>query len=66
MCVEAGPVLGAESVDFLLNSCDLKIWSEDHIRHVPRCLPNCPVFERAKTLSCLACLLDIRTKSCEI
>jgi hypothetical protein len=27
MCVEAGPVLGAESVDFLCNVCDLKILS---------------------------------------
>jgi hypothetical protein len=35
MCVEAGPVLGAESVDFLFNWCDLKVFSEDHIRHVP-------------------------------
>jgi hypothetical protein len=30
MCVEAVPVLGAESVDFLFNLCDLKILSEDH------------------------------------
>jgi hypothetical protein len=38
MCVEAVPVLGAESVDFLFNLCDLKILSEDHIRHVPWCI----------------------------
>jgi hypothetical protein len=38
MCVEADPVLGAESVDFLFNWCDLKILSEDHIRHVPWCV----------------------------
>jgi hypothetical protein len=31
-------VLGAESVDFLFNRCDLKILSEDHIRHVPWCI----------------------------
>jgi hypothetical protein len=35
MCVEVVPVLGAESVDFLFNSCDLKILLEDHIQHVP-------------------------------
>jgi hypothetical protein len=34
-CVEAVPVLGAESVDVLFNLRDLKILSEDHIRHVP-------------------------------
>jgi hypothetical protein len=38
MWVEAVPVLGAESVDFLFNPCDLKILSEDHIRHVPWCV----------------------------
>jgi hypothetical protein len=38
MCREAVPVLGAESVDFLFNLCDLKILSEDHIRHVPWCI----------------------------
>jgi hypothetical protein len=38
MCVEAVPVLGAESVDFLFNWCDLKILSEGHIRHVPWCI----------------------------
>jgi hypothetical protein len=38
MCVEAVPVLGAESVDFPFNWCDLKILSEDRIRHVPRCI----------------------------
>jgi hypothetical protein len=38
MCVEEVPVLGAESVDFLFNWCDLKILSEDHIRHVPWCI----------------------------
>jgi hypothetical protein len=38
MCVEAVPVMGAESVDFLVNSCDLKILSEDHIRHEPWCI----------------------------
>jgi hypothetical protein len=38
MCIEAVPVLGAESVDFLFNWCDLKILSEDHIRHVPWCI----------------------------
>jgi hypothetical protein len=27
MCVEAVPVLGVESVDFLFNWCDLKILS---------------------------------------
>jgi hypothetical protein len=32
MCVEAARVLGAESVDFLFNSCDLKILWKDHIR----------------------------------
>jgi hypothetical protein len=37
-CVEAVPVLDAESVDFLHNWCDLKILSEDHIRHVPWCI----------------------------
>jgi hypothetical protein len=35
MCVEAVPVLGVESADFLFNWCDLKILSEDYIRHVP-------------------------------
>jgi hypothetical protein len=35
MFVEAVPVVSAESVDFLFNLCDLKILSEDHIRHVP-------------------------------
>jgi hypothetical protein len=35
MCVEAVPVLGAESMDSLFNSCDLKILSVHHIRHVP-------------------------------
>jgi hypothetical protein len=35
MCVEAVPVLGAEYVNFLFNLRDLKILSEDHIRHVP-------------------------------
>jgi hypothetical protein len=34
MCVEAVPVLGAESADFLFNWCDLRILSEDHILHV--------------------------------
>jgi hypothetical protein len=38
MCVEAGPVLGAESVDFLFNLCNLKILSEDHMRNVPWCI----------------------------
>jgi hypothetical protein len=38
MCVEAVPVLGAESVDFLFNLYDLKILSENHIRHVPWCI----------------------------
>jgi hypothetical protein len=38
VCVEAVPVLGAESVDFLFNWRDLKISSEDHIRHVPWCI----------------------------
>jgi hypothetical protein len=38
MCVEAVPVLGVESVEFLFNWCDLKILSEDHIRHVPWCI----------------------------
>jgi hypothetical protein len=37
-CVGAVPVLGAESVDFLFNWCDLRILSEDHIRHVPWCI----------------------------
>jgi hypothetical protein len=36
--VEAVPVLGAEYMDFLFNWCDLKILSEDHIRHVPWCI----------------------------
>jgi hypothetical protein len=30
MCVEAVPVLGAESADFLFYRCDLKILLEDH------------------------------------
>jgi hypothetical protein len=34
MCVEAVP----ESLDFLFNGCDLKILSEDYIRHVPWCI----------------------------
>jgi hypothetical protein len=38
MCVKAVAVLGAESVDFLFNCCDLKILSEDRIRHVPWCV----------------------------
>jgi hypothetical protein len=38
MCVEAVPVLGAESEDFLFNWCDLKISSKDHIRYVPWCI----------------------------
>jgi hypothetical protein len=38
MCVDAVPVLNAESVDFLFNWCDLKILSEDHIRHAPWCI----------------------------
>jgi hypothetical protein len=38
MCVEAVPVLGAEFVDFLFTWCDLKILSEDDIRHVPWCI----------------------------
>jgi hypothetical protein len=38
MCVEAVPVLDAESVDFLFNWCDLKILSEDHFRHLPWCI----------------------------
>jgi hypothetical protein len=33
MCVEKVPILGAESVDFLSNWFDLKILSEDRIRH---------------------------------
>jgi hypothetical protein len=32
------PVLAAESADFLSNWCDLKILSEDHIRHAPWCI----------------------------
>jgi hypothetical protein len=36
--VEAVPVLGAESVDFFFNWCDLKILSEERIRHVPWCI----------------------------
>jgi hypothetical protein len=38
MCVEAVPVLGAESVDFLFSLCDLKILLEDHIQHIPWCI----------------------------
>jgi hypothetical protein len=38
MCVEVVSVLGAESVDFLFNWCDLNILSEDYIRHVPWCI----------------------------
>jgi hypothetical protein len=38
MCVEAVPVLGAESVDFLFKRCDLKTLSEDRIGHVPWCI----------------------------
>jgi hypothetical protein len=38
MFVEAVPVLGAESVDFPFNLCDLKILSEDRIRHLPWCV----------------------------
>jgi hypothetical protein len=38
MCVEAVPVLDAESVDLLFNLCDLKILSEDRIGHVPWCI----------------------------
>jgi hypothetical protein len=38
MCVEAVPVLGAESAEFLFNWCELEILSEDHIRHVPWCV----------------------------
>jgi hypothetical protein len=41
MCVEAVPVLGAESVDFLFNRCDLKILSEDRIGHMVHRL-SCP------------------------
>jgi hypothetical protein len=37
MCIEAVPVLGAESVDSLFNWCDLKVLPEDHIRHLPWC-----------------------------
>jgi hypothetical protein len=37
-CVEAVPVLGAESVDFFFNWCDLNILLEDHIRHKPWCI----------------------------
>jgi hypothetical protein len=37
MSVEAGPLWGAESAHFLFKRCDLKMVSEDHIRHVPWC-----------------------------
>jgi hypothetical protein len=36
--VEAASVLGAESVNFLFYWCDLKMVSEDRIRHVPWCV----------------------------
>jgi hypothetical protein len=38
MCVEAGPVLFAESSVFLFNGYDLKILSEVHTRHIPWCI----------------------------
>jgi hypothetical protein len=38
MFVEAVPVLGAESVDFLFNWYDLEILPEHRIRHVPWCV----------------------------
>jgi hypothetical protein len=38
VCIEAVPLLGAESIDFVFNRCDLKTLSEDHIRHVPWCI----------------------------
>jgi hypothetical protein len=35
MCLLAGAVLSAETSDFLFNRRDLKVLSEDHVRHIP-------------------------------
>jgi hypothetical protein len=38
MCLQAGAVLNAETSDFLFNRRDLKVLSEDHVRHIPWCI----------------------------
>jgi hypothetical protein len=38
MCLKAGAVLNAETSDFLFNRRDLKVLSEDHVRHIPWCI----------------------------
>jgi hypothetical protein len=38
MCLQAGAVLNAETSDFLFNRRDLKVLSEDRVRHIPWCI----------------------------
>jgi hypothetical protein len=38
MCLQAGAVLNAETSDFPFNRRDLKVLSEDHVRHIPWCI----------------------------
>jgi hypothetical protein len=38
MCLQAGAVMSAETSDFLFNLRDLKVLSEDHVKHVPWCI----------------------------
>jgi hypothetical protein len=38
ICLQAGAVLNAETSDFLFNQRDLKVLSEDHVRHIPWCV----------------------------
>jgi hypothetical protein len=38
MCLQAGAVMNAETSDFLFNRRDLKVLSEDHVRHIPWCI----------------------------
>jgi hypothetical protein len=38
MCLQVGAVLSAETLDFLFNRRDLKVLSEDHVRHIPWCI----------------------------
>jgi hypothetical protein len=40
MCAEAGTILRAVAADFFFNCWYLEIPSDDHIRHIPKCVHN--------------------------
>jgi hypothetical protein len=52
-------MLNAETSDFLVNRRDLKVLSEDHVRHIPWCISiRCLTFAMARIVIVLGLLFS--------